>query len=590
MRTSHRVTLTAALGIAVLGLALVSASTSASSVADAAMRRDIDRVQALIEQAVDVSLPHGDGMSALHWAARHGDAEMAALLIEAGADTGARTRLAGHTPLHVASTVGAAAVVELLLEHRAEPDARTTTGATPLHFAAAAGNAKTIALLLDYKADVNAREPAWGQTPLMFAAAAGRAEAVRTLVDRGADLRVTAKVVDIVARSKADREDASKKPGIVEAERAAGRRKDTVSDAPTQDPQAESSGTGELVSSKTATAPKPLGHAERVGTYGGLTALLLAAREGHSETALVLIEEGADINQVSAGDKTSPLLLATVNGYFDLALSLLERGANPALASDAGATPLFTTLNTRWITKSRHPQPTNYQQQSVSYLELMEALLEAGADPTVRLVKPLWYTTFGADQLSVDRTGATPFWRAAYALDIDAMRLLLAHGADPSVATIRVPEREGLIDGVGETGDKTDHSGLPPVPFGAPAVHPIHAASGVGYGQGYAANAHRHLPNGWLPAVRFLVEELGADVNALDHNGYSAVHHAAARGDNDLILYLVSRGADVTGVSRKGQTTADMANGPYQRVRPSPETVALLERLGATNNHNCVSC
>ena len=84
--------------------------------------------------------------------------------------------------------------------------------------------------------------------------------------------------------------------------------------------------------------------------------------------------------------------------------------------------------------------------------------------------------------------------------------------------------------------------------------------------------------------------ELFADVNALDHNGYSAVHHAAARGDNELILYLVSRGADVTGVSRKGQTTADMANGPYQRVRPSPETVALLERLGATNNHNCVSC
>jgi ankyrin repeat protein len=79
-------------------------------------------------------------------------------------------------------------------------------------------------------------------------------------------------------------------------------------------------------------------------------------------------------------------------------------------------------------------------------------------------------------------------------------------------------------------------------------------------------------------------------VNALDHNGYSAVHHAAARGDNDMIRYLVAHGARVTGVSRKGQTTADMANGPYQRVQPFPETVELLERLGAKNNHHCVSC
>ena len=98
------------------------------------------------------------------------------------------------------------------------------------------------------------------------------------------------------------------------------------------------------------------------------------------------------------------------------------------------------------------------------------------------------------------------------------------------------------------------------------------------------------MPDGWLPAVRYLVEVIGADVNERDHNGYSPVHHAAARGDNELILYLVGKGADVTLVSRKGQTTADMANGPYQRTQPYPETVALLEGLGSKNNHNCVSC
>jgi ankyrin repeat protein len=87
-----------------------------------------------------------------------------------------------------------------------------------------------------------------------------------------------------------------------------------------------------------------------------------------------------------------------------------------------------------------------------------------------------------------------------------------------------------------------------------------------------------------------LVEETGADVNARDVDSYTAVHHAAARGDNELILYLVEQGADVTAVSRRGQTTADMANGPVQRIQPFPETLALLVGLGAINNRNCVSC
>jgi ankyrin repeat protein len=90
--------------------------------------------------------------------------------------------------------------------------------------------------------------------------------------------------------------------------------------------------------------------------------------------------------------------------------------------------------------------------------------------------------------------------------------------------------------------------------------------------------------------VKYLVEELGADVNARDLEGFSAVHHAAARGDNEVILFLVSKGADVTTVSRRGQTTVDMANGPQQRVQPFPATIALLESMGAKNNHRCQSC
>src|SRR6185312_8389191 len=91
---------------------------------------------------------------------------------------------------------------------------------------------------------------------------------------------------------------------------------------------------------------------------------------------------------------------------------------------------------------------------------------------------------------------------------------------------------------------KSDPSGLPPVPANGPGVYPIHAASGVGYGEGFAANSHMHAPEAWIPAVTYLIEELHADVNARDFNGYTPLHHAAARGDNDMILYLVSKGAD----------------------------------------------
>jgi ankyrin repeat protein len=90
--------------------------------------------------------------------------------------------------------------------------------------------------------------------------------------------------------------------------------------------------------------------------------------------------------------------------------------------------------------------------------------------------------------------------------------------------------------------------------------------------------------------VTYLVNEIGADVNARDHNGYTALHHAASRGDDELVLFLVEHGADVMVVSRRGQTTVDMANGPVQRITPFPSTIALLEGLGARNNHNCVGC
>jgi ankyrin repeat protein len=188
----------------------------------------------------------------------------------------------------------------------------------------------------------------------------------------------------------------------------------------------------------------------------------------------------------------------------------------------------------------------------------------------------------------VDESGATPFWRAAYSADVDAMKLLIAYGADPNLPTMRTPGRPRTGD-VGERAVQ-DISGLPPVPVGGPGVPPLLAASGQGYGEGFAANHHRYSPGGMLAAVKYLVEELHADVNAREHEGNTALHNAAARGDNEMIQYLVSKGADPKIVNRAGQTTVDMANGPVQRISPFPETIKLLEGMGVKNNHKCVSC
>jgi hypothetical protein len=176
------------------------------------------------------------------------------------------------------------------------------------------------------------------------------------------------------------------------------------------------------------------------------------------------------------------------------------------------------------------------------------------------------------------------------------MKLLVEHGADPDIWTTKLPQNRRFFgDPPNQTNDpdeeeEEDPSGLPEVPVGGPAIHPIHAAAGVGFGTSRVAQQHRSVPGGWLESMKYFVEELGIDPNVRDHDGYSPLHHAAARGDNETILYLVSKGADVTLIARSGQTTADMANSPEQRAQPHPHTVALLEKLGSLNNHQCRSC
>jgi uncharacterized protein len=628
------------LSVALLATAWLAAAPSPTPVADAAMRGDRDAVRTLLKQGADVGAAQGDGMTALHWAAERGDSDVAAMLVYAGANVSAVTRIGQYTPLHIASKGANAAVVDTLLEAGANVSARTSpSGVTPLHLAAASGNAAIVKTLIEHGADVNAKESEWGQTPLIFAASLSRPEAIRTLLAAGADASVTTRTIDVAHETQMDRAAAALQRKILEASVPKGQQPSA------SQVQAAIEAARKLYATGKVPPPEPgAGRGGRggdepnfnpeeinppVATKGGMTALLHAARQGYIDAAQALLDGGANIDEPSAGEAATPLLIAVINGQFDMAMFLINKGANPNIAEAGnGATPLWAAVNTQWQPRTRFPQPQEMEQQKATYLDVMKALLDRGADPDARLKTHPWYLVYsGCGNRNcglADTSGSTAFWRAAYATDLDAMKLLASYGADPSIPTVAppTPVRRGggppqasagrgsaqpgapaggvpgaapPVPGAGGAIMPTAEAGqarfdAPPVPAGGPGALAIHAAAGLEYGEGFAGNAHRHAPDAWMKVIKYLVEELHADVNARDNDGYTPLHHAAARGDNEMIEYLVAHGADVTAVARSGQTTADMANGPVQRISPIPATVALLEKLGSKNSHKCVSC
>ena len=557
------------------------ASAADTRLADAAMQGDRNSVRTLIAQKADVNVAQGDGSTALHWAAYKNDVEMAKMLLAAGASNKATTRIGSLTPLMLAAKNGNAAVVKTLVEAGADVNAADDHGTTVLMLAASAGSAEAVRTLIEHGADVNAREGAHGQTALMFAAALNRDEAIRQLLAHRADTAIETKAMKLP--KPGPRFDDPEKP---QAKPAAAGPKESAADQKTNlDALAAATGFKSAVysagaagglaeavqklSAKVDELEKRLAPAQAKdpasafgiirerGTLdmGGFTALLFAARDGSMDAARALLEGGANVNQVSASEKTSPLVMAIMNGHLDLGKFLVDWGADPNLSNAQGLTALYASVDVQWAPKGWFPSPITGQEKT-TYLELMKALLDAGADPNARLGRKLWFRSFG-DHSWIDTAGATAFWRAAQSTDLEAMHLLADHGADPDLASAH-----------GDT--------------------PLMVASGVGWGYHYSMNSIDAQGPRWMETVKYCMQ-LGADVNAADDRGYTALHGAAYIGNNDLINYFVEKGGDVKAVAKDKNTVADMANGPTRFGIPHPDTVALLEKLGSANSHNCRS-
>src|SRR5262245_10633653 len=450
-----------------------------SLLADAVERMDGARISVLLQQRVDVNVPQADGMTALHWATYHDDAETVERLVRAGAQVKAANRY-GVTPLSLACTNGNAAIVELLLRAGADPNAALPGGETPLMTAARVGSPATVKALLVRGATVDSKDDRRGQTALMWAAAEGHADVARVLIEAGADFRAR--------------------------------------------------------------------------LASGFTPLLFAVREGHTDVVRVLLKAGADVNETvpAQGRRrgyggrvppagATPLLLAVTNAHFELASHLLDAGADPN-----AALPGYAVLHA--IAAVRKPgvgdnDPAPEGSGSLSSIELVKKLAARGANMNLRMTRRANLTNTRLNEI-----GATPFLLASQTADAELMRTLAALGADPLLPN-------------------ADNS------------TPLMIAAGLATrSPGEDAGTESEV----LEALQAALD-LGADVNAVDNNGETAMHAAAYKNLPKVVKFLAGKGARIdlwNRPDRFGWTPLAIAVGyRFGNFEPSPETEAAVREV-----------
>lgn len=548
------------LGVAGLVAALLPlAGFEGSPVADVAENRDFSALKKLIAQNADVNAAQADGTTALHWAIHWDNAEAVDFLLKAGADPKAITRL-NATPLYVAAESGNPVMISKLLAAGADPNQTVLSqGETPLMFAARSGNTEAVRMLLDKGAQIEATEKLRGSTALLWAAEQNHAEVLKLLLARGA--KVDAKTT-IAAAGGGRGAGAAKGKGAAKGADKAGA---APADAPTPlvsatVPAGPAAGKGPADAkgkAKGGSAPDdddPDAFARPpAGGNGGITALILATREGGLESMKVLLDAGAPIDQQSANGNTA-LIVAAMNGNAETINYLLERGADVNLANAQGWTPLYLTVKARTMEKGTMPNP---KMDLDGLYKAIEFMVNHGVDVNAR-IRGNTEVHNGIAATWLRESGATAFLRASFCADLSVMKLLLAHGADPNIAT-------------------TDNTTA------------LMALSGVGYADGFTRDFGTEEES--LEAMKILIER-GAKVNETNADGVTALHGAAHKNFLKGIEYLVAQGGDLsirshreTQYERKGgpgNTALDWATGiqiGMQSAIYHEEAVELISKL-----------
>jgi len=413
-------------------------------------------------------------------------------------------------------------VVGVLVKQHVDVNTPQADGATALHWAAHWDDIDMLDILIRAGALVNAAND-HGVTPLWLACANGNAATARHLLTAGANANLTLSTGETPLMAAA-------RSGNVDLVNALLANKADVNARETRSGQTAlmwAAAEGHPTVTRALIDNKADIH---LRSAHGFTALLFAARQGDVESAGGLIAAGADVNE-RAPDGSSALLIATASGQETVALLLLDKGANPNLADSNGYAPLHAIV---WKATAKVGL---VKRDGTS--TLVKALIAHGANPNLQIIKdppPLPGSYIYASGL----TGATPLWLAAKAADTGVMRALVADGAD-----LQLRNKAG--------------------------ASPLMVAAGLGQAKGPGSVPESRL----LEAVKVAVE-LGADLNAVNEAGQTAVHGAAAGGFNTIIQFLAEKGARLDVKDKRGQTPLNVTERPNSDLR---STADLLRQL-----------
>lgn len=447
----------------------------------------------LFAAGADINRPEPDGTTPLHHAVRDDDVEAVRRLLREGADPKVSNRY-GVTPLSLAATNRDAAMIEILLKAGADPNAAMPGGQTVLMTAARTGNPDAVRILIQHGASVDTRERSYGETALMWAAAENQPDAAKVLIDRGADVNARSNPLDY---SK----DRFGLEGVM-----------------------------------------------TILPHGSWTPLMYAARQGSLGAARALAEAHANLN-LTDPDGTSALVLAIINAHYDTAVMLLDKGADPNVADSTGMAALYAAVDMNTLGEV-YGRPARTFRDESSALDVIKSLLRHGAKVNMPLRTATLFRAHTPGDGNLGE-GTTPLMRAARNADVDAMRALLANGADPTMH-----EKNGTT--------------------------PLMLAAGLGHGLGVFAKEYATEP-AMLDAVKLLVAQR-VDVNASDNKGETALHFAALASD-PVVKFLVESGANLDAKDSQGRTALDMALGHGGRGRAGElpkvreSTVSLIHQL-----------